>query len=310
MESKVVEELKFTGHEEADTRIFEIINFFKDTFDIFVIYSLDPDVFVLSMFFSVTLDVKIWMEREKKFIPCFSIIQALAKLKHQDVKILADNLLSVYCLSGCDCVSFPFRKGKGALKIVLSQEPDKMHISPFGTKSTCNPYGISDELLSSCRLFFKHLYGRKDFRGNMDELRAHMFPTCKTDIRDLPPIEDSLIFHSLLEDDNNTSENSFEKLIKSADIYFEVSPVKIQKSPAHDLENEIEISFEDNASAPDQNNSDEVKSAFAQTSTEIDANIDFNDLSDLVDLTDFFGQNKVNEITAIQAVNDCVKRVF
>ncbi|CAH1099221.1 unnamed protein product [Psylliodes chrysocephalus] len=116
MESTVVDELQFTGHKKADTRIFAINNFFKDTFNVFVIYSLDTDVFVLSMCFSVTLDVEIWIERENKFIPCFSIIKEVTNLKHLDVKVLVDNLLSIYCLSGCDSVSFPFKKGKKSPK--------------------------------------------------------------------------------------------------------------------------------------------------------------------------------------------------
>lgn len=110
------------------------------------------------------------------------IIQSLANTYQKNTKNLAGILLAVYCLSGCDTVSFPFRKGKRkALKLAISNEAclDLIH---FGSISI-NGYQISESLWTSCRAFFKNLYGRPNFMGNMDELRAHIFPNCKTDIR-------------------------------------------------------------------------------------------------------------------------------
>ena len=41
------------------------------------------------------------------------------------------------------------------------------------------------------------LYGRADFCGNLDELRAHLFGTTKGDLRCLPPTEDAFLQHIL-----------------------------------------------------------------------------------------------------------------
>lgn len=181
--SNVATEFEFTEHEEADTRIFSIIDHFKNRYKRFLIYATDTDIFVLSMYYSsYYTDIEIWMQNNKKFVPCHIIIQSLARIYQKNAENLAGILLAVYCLSGCDSVSFPFRKGKRkALKIAISNEAclDLIH---FGSPSL-NGYQISETLWTSCRAFFKDLYGRPNFMGNMDELRAHIFPNCKTDIR-------------------------------------------------------------------------------------------------------------------------------
>lgn len=44
------------------------------------------------------------------------------------------------------------------------------------------------------KLFFA-LYGKKDFNGTLDDLRCHLFQIKKSDLRSLPPTEDSFDLH-------------------------------------------------------------------------------------------------------------------
>lgn len=124
------------------------------------------------------------MQNVDKYIPSHLIIQSLANSYHQCAKKVVNILLATYCLSGCDSVSYPFRKGKRkVLKVTLSQLVNVMDLVLFGTQNANKEYEITENIWNSCRYFFKCLYGRPNFMGDMDELRAHLFPACKTDIR-------------------------------------------------------------------------------------------------------------------------------
>ena len=105
--------------------------------------------------------------------------------------------LCTYVLSGCDTVwSFPFRKGKTyVFKTCLkyANDPKLQSILNFPLDNSFD----TAEFENSARYFFKVLYGRPFFIGNLDNLRAHLFHTCKSDIRNLPPTEDSFHLHIL-----------------------------------------------------------------------------------------------------------------
>lgn len=178
-----IAELKFEEHEEADTRIFALVSFYRKEMSRFVLYSVDTDVLVLSLYYSVYLDTKIWLHRGNFFIPCHTLVRRSSEVFEIAPAKFVNNLLAAYCLSGCDSVSFPFRKGKRkAFKLIVSKKNPLKDLEKFGEVNKNNEYGVED-VADACRAFFKALYSRPEFTGSMDHLRAHLFPSCKTDIR-------------------------------------------------------------------------------------------------------------------------------
>lgn len=116
---KIMESLHFSDHEEADTRIFAILSFFRNECTRTVIYSVDTDIFVLSLYYATILNTKIWLQRPNSFISCHDVITQLSSTFDFDKRNLSNILLAVYCLSGNDTVSYPFKKGKKTLANIL-----------------------------------------------------------------------------------------------------------------------------------------------------------------------------------------------
>ena len=102
----------------------------------------------------------------------------------------------MYILTGCDTVSYPFNKGK---KRLLAQT--LAHLEDLSTLGSMGEPEIerylTEEMFSAvCRLI-AFLYGREDFEGSADELRAHLYGHFRGDLRCLPPTEDALRQHVL-----------------------------------------------------------------------------------------------------------------
>lgn len=58
-------------------------------------------------------------------------------------------------------------------------------------------FDVTQDIVGSSRRFFLALYGRKDFIGTLDELRAHLFVNTKLKLQSLPPTEDAHYQHLL-----------------------------------------------------------------------------------------------------------------
>ena len=56
---------------------------------------------------------------------------------------------------------------------------------------------VKEEIVSSAKIYFFALYGKKDFCGTLDKLRCHLFMRSKSDIRSLPATEDAFHLHLL-----------------------------------------------------------------------------------------------------------------
>jgi hypothetical protein len=56
---------------------------------------------------------------------------------------------------------------------------------------------LTSEVLDASRHFFVALYDRREFAGNLDVLRAHLFASRKGDLRSLPPTENAFRQHVL-----------------------------------------------------------------------------------------------------------------
>ena len=103
----------------------------------------------------------------------------------------SDCLLLSYVLTGCDTVSYPYRRGKriaalSALKMVGCFP----HVSEFGREGM----DIRNVHIDEAREFFVALYGREGFKY-LDVLRAHLWSSGKGDLRSLPPTEDAFKLH-------------------------------------------------------------------------------------------------------------------
>ncbi|KAG1650873.1 Nucleoporin GLE1 [Nymphon striatum] len=191
-----VDELYCPNHEEADTRIFAHIASCDDN-NVFVIQATDTDIIFLAMYHFPRLPnvVELWVEKNDLFLSIHDLVNELAKAVGKDGLALTDTLLISYILSGCDSVSYPFKRGKKrTVKVALE------HVDKHPTLSNCirhesGPFA-HDQVITEARSFFCDLYGKPGYLS-LDKLRAHLFASSKLDLRSLPPTEDAFHFHVL-----------------------------------------------------------------------------------------------------------------
>ncbi|KAG1652811.1 Thrombospondin type-1 domain-containing protein 7A [Nymphon striatum] len=191
-----VDELYCPNHEEADTRIFAHIASCDDN-NVFVIQATDTDIIFLAMYHFPRLPnvVELWVEKNDMFLSIHDLVNELAKAVGKDVLALTDTLLISYILSGCDSVSYPFKRGKKrTVKVALE------HVDKHPTLSNCIRHesgpSAHDQVITEARSFFCDLYGKPGYLS-LDKLRAHLFASSKLDLRSLPPTEDAFHFHVL-----------------------------------------------------------------------------------------------------------------
>ncbi|KAG1647996.1 hypothetical protein GQR58_030167 [Nymphon striatum] len=192
-----VDELYSPNHEEADTRIFAHIASCDDN-NVFVIQATDTDIIFLAMYHFPRLPnvVELWVEKNDLFLSIHDLVNELAKAVGKDGLALTDTLLISYILSGCDSVSYPFKRGKKrTVKVALE------HVDKHPTLSNCIRHesgpSAHDQVITEARSFFCDLYGKPGYLS-LDKLRAHLFASSKLDLRSLPPTEDAFIFHICL----------------------------------------------------------------------------------------------------------------
>ena len=132
------------------------------------------------------------MQKGATYILCHWIARQLSEKNHLLVSLATSALLCGHVMSGCDTVSYPFRRGKKkAYKVVMSAAQDITALTTYGDTDA----SLSDEGKKSARFFYLKLYG--NFDGNLDEVRVHAFSTTKGDLRCLPPTEDAFHCHML-----------------------------------------------------------------------------------------------------------------
>lgn len=194
-------ELACTKHEEADTRMFAHLSYSSTQEDCStgVICSMDSDVFVLAMYYCMRIASlkELWIEKMGMFLPIHTIVQDYSQKLSIDAEELTGILHNIYILTGCDTVSFIFGKSKArALKIIGEHSSNLAKFGAYGDRSIVTPDQV-DEAISEARFFFKCLYNKPDYSGNLDTLRAHLFATTANDLRYLPPTEDAFHQHVL-----------------------------------------------------------------------------------------------------------------
>ena len=123
------------AHEEADTRMMAHLSYCVEELDCqrVVIESADTDVVLLSMYHFCRLPKlqELYIHRNNKFLHVHSVIECLDRKYDSSTQDVTANLLSAFALTGCDSVSYPFRRGKKmAAKIVLKDPtPYKCYLS-------------------------------------------------------------------------------------------------------------------------------------------------------------------------------------
>lgn len=199
-ETTVVPELCCSSHEEADTRIFCHLLYAVQKFGCqkAVIQATDSDVILMGVYHAVRITglQELWIRKANKFLACHEIAENIAVRHELPPLLITSVMLSVYILTGCDTVSYPYRRGKKRAFDLAMLHTEKLRpIADYGTSGTS--LTVTTDVIDSARFFFIRLYTTHDFEGNLDALRAHMFATTKGDLRSLPPTESAFHFHVL-----------------------------------------------------------------------------------------------------------------
>lgn len=173
------------GHEEADVLLISYtLEMVKTGKSDIQIISDDTDVFILLLFFFWKHKLSCNISMQKFNGEVININASASNLGDK-----CSQLLAFHALTGCDTVSFPYRKGKiAALKLLQNSSID---LSAFYSEAKDNV------LLMSGNIFFSYLYGAKQALS-MNELRYKIFTTKKdasTNLKNLPPTDKSIIEH-------------------------------------------------------------------------------------------------------------------
>ena len=193
-------ELSCASHEEADTRIFCHLQYAvrHHGYQRAVIQAADTDIILMALYHTVRIVglQELWVQKAQKFLPCHKIAQNLAIKTNMDASLITSVLLSIYILTGCGTVSYPYHRGKKkAFETALYCKEQLKPLADYGV--TGSALTINSNVLDTARFYFIRLYTSHDAKGDLSALRAHMFATTKGDLRSLPPTENAFYFHVL-----------------------------------------------------------------------------------------------------------------
>ena len=190
--------LPCTKHEEADTRIIAHLAYCVQHLNYrrAVVLATDTDIILLCLYHLSKLEPlqELWVQKHGQVVPLHTLAERLSEKYHTSFGDIASTLLATYVLSGCDTVSYPFRRGKKtAAKRSLDLLGSLPHLSEFGCTENAQ---VQEDHVKEARLYWTHLYGKPGI-ASLDMLRQHLFASSKSDIRSLPATEDSFYFHVL-----------------------------------------------------------------------------------------------------------------
>ena len=183
-----------SNHEEADTRIVcHAVHATRNGAQTLVINSPDTDVLVLllhhrtaisagQIFFATGRDGK--HISLKRFVPVHVLHQLLSSSQMAV-------MLAIYCLTGCDTVSFFFGHGKArAFQLLRKNSEQFQALKFFGSKQS-----ITKEEKSACCRFLCMLYGHSS--DSLNDVRCKFAKSQKREIvgKKLPPTDDSFFLH-------------------------------------------------------------------------------------------------------------------
>ena len=89
---------------------------------------------------------ELWVEKRNAFVPVHALVTTLSSYTNRSPPATASTILACYVLSGCDNVSYPFRRGKRqAAKSAVKN-------SSYGNES--GDMVMTDAVLGKAREFF------------------------------------------------------------------------------------------------------------------------------------------------------------
>ena len=191
-------ELFCEKHEEADTRIFAHLAYCLQYLHHkrAVVMATDTDVVMMCLYYSTCLDglEELWVKKMDVYLPAHAIAAALAVKYDVEATALTSVLLGIYILTGCDTVSYPYRRGKKrAFKAAAEHVQDFLPLGRYGDAE--RSLDVEEDVITAARRYMMSPYDRSDFAGTLDGLRAHLFGKLKGDLRSLPPTEDAFQLH-------------------------------------------------------------------------------------------------------------------
>ncbi|KAJ8403227.1 hypothetical protein AAFF_G00354440 [Aldrovandia affinis] len=191
-------ELSCEKHEEADTRMFAHIAYSVQHLHHkrAVVVATDTDVTMMCIYYITHMDglQELWVKKMDIYLPAHAIADALAVKYDVEAADLSSMLLSTYILTGCDTVSYLYRRGKKcAYKTAVDHLEDLLPLCRYGDPG--ESLDVKEDVVTAARQYMVSLYERSDFSGNLDALRAHLFGNIKGDMRYLPPTEDAFQLH-------------------------------------------------------------------------------------------------------------------
>jgi hypothetical protein len=199
-EATELPELSCRRHEEADSRMFAHMAYSVQVLGCkrAVVVANDTDVIMMCFYYSSQLPglEQLWVQKMGVYVPVHAVVAALAEKYETEAAHLTSVLLSVYVMTGCDTVSFPWHRGKRrAFRAATENLEELTPLATYGQPG--EDLHVSEDVIDAARHLFKSLYDRSSFGGSLDALRAHLFTNTKGDIRCLPPTEDAFRLHVL-----------------------------------------------------------------------------------------------------------------
>ena len=192
-----VESLSCEKHEEADTRMMAHLYYCSQQLECerIIVESADTDVLLLCMYHFARLNkfCEVFVHRGGKYVHIHTVVRRLAEKFEVSMEAITAALLSAFALTGCDTVSYPFRRGKKKAANIIFSSP--LCLEAFSEFEEMTP-NIEGPVLDEARNFMTRLYNKENI-SSLNTLRQHIFAQNKSELRSLPPTEDAFKQHVL-----------------------------------------------------------------------------------------------------------------
>lgn len=192
-----VPELSCEKHEQADIRMFAHTAYsvqhlhHKQA----VVVATDTDVIMMCNTTSHTVGLQEqWVKKLDIYLPAHEIAEALIVKYDVEAADISSMLLSTYVLTGCDTVSYLYRRRKKhAYKTSIDHLEDPLPLCRYGDSG--ESLDVQEDDVTVARRYMVSLYEWRDLNGNLDALQAHLFGNIRGDMRCLLPTEDAFQLH-------------------------------------------------------------------------------------------------------------------
>ena len=185
IENKYDEKYK---HDEADiTMLSYVLEACQNEAKTVRVLSDDTDVFVLLVYWVHAANINAQVQMEKWDGKILHINKTCDSLGSKSLQ-----LLPMHYITGSDCTSYPYRKGKAIALGTLKANDCSVLNSVLGDINATD-----DKLLSVGRMFFSYLYGQK-LSGPMAKVRFKIYNSKKgkaLDLKTLPPTDKNVLLH-------------------------------------------------------------------------------------------------------------------